>query len=257
MVDYLAVERADPEMMRLVGTGLRKGAELAEIEIPGGELAELPDLIRGHPAPYGFDLAGASFGTVPLERIVTGREIEPGHTLIGLPSSGIHSNGLTLARKALLETGHYLLDRDPGELSRPLGEELLEPTEIYVRPIKDLLASGIPVSGLAHITGDGLLNLLRLNGEVGYEIDDPLPAQPIFGLIQQAGGLSKAEMYRTFNMGTGFCCVIPETEAEASLTLLRRHYPAAKRIGHATSRAGALELPAAALVGDAGGFGAA
>ena len=85
MVDYLAVERADPEMMRLVGIGLKRGAELAEIEIPGGELAELPDLIRGHPAPYGFDLAGASFGTVSLERIVTGREIEPGHALIGLP----------------------------------------------------------------------------------------------------------------------------------------------------------------------------
>ena len=108
------------------------------------------------------------------------------------------------------------------------------------------------------------LELKRKNAELegdmpltNYEIDDPLPAQPIFGLIQQAGGLSNAEMYRTFNMGTGFCCVIPETEAEASLTLLRRHYPAAKRIGHATSRAGALELPAAALVGDAGGFGAA
>jgi phosphoribosylformylglycinamidine cyclo-ligase len=254
MVDYLAVERAHPETMRLIGTGLRKGAELAEIEIPGGELAELPDLIRGHPSPHGFDLAGASFGTVPLEDIVTGKEIQPDHVLIGLPSSGIHSNGLTLARTALLDKGGFSLVEDPGGLGRPLGEELLEPTAIYVRPIKELLGSDTPVSGLAHITGDGLLNLLRLNAKVGYEIDDPLPAQPIFDLIQRAGGLSPAEMYETFNMGTGFCCLIPEREAEAALSLLQRHHPTARRIGRATGKPGVLELPAVGLVGRADGL---
>ncbi|MGZ5341380.1 MAG: phosphoribosylformylglycinamidine cyclo-ligase, partial [Solirubrobacterales bacterium] len=146
MLDYLAVERADAEREGAIGEGLRRGAELAGIEIPGGELAQLGELVRG------FDLAGACFGVVGLERIVTGAAIEPGDAVIGLPSSGLHSNGYTLARSALegLDWGE-----DPGGLGRPLGEALLEPTEIYVRPVLELLRSEVEVRGLAHITSGG------------------------------------------------------------------------------------------------------
>src|SRR5688500_18710915 len=130
LVDYIAVEKTDAAMLRAIGSGLRAGAERAGVEIPGGELAELPELIRGHPSPFGFDLVGACFGTVSLDQIVSGAEISPGDAVIGLPSSGIHSNGLTLARSALLEQAQLTLDAQPPELGRPLADELLEPTEI-------------------------------------------------------------------------------------------------------------------------------
>jgi phosphoribosylformylglycinamidine cyclo-ligase len=158
VLDYLAVEDADPELVRAVGEGLKVGAEEAGVEIPGGELAQLPELIRGHPSPRGFDLVGACFGTVALDRMVTGERVEPGDTVIGLPSSGVHSNGLTLARRALSD-----LAEEPPELGgRTVGEALLEPTVIYVRAVLELLESELDVRGLAHITSGGLLNLLRL-----------------------------------------------------------------------------------------------
>lgn len=253
MVDYLAVEQPDAELLKAIGEGLKRGAELAGIEIPGGELAELPELIRGHPSPLGFDLAGACFGTVELDRIITGSAIGPGDVVIALPSSGIHSNGLTLARTAL-EKGGYSLDDAPEHIGRTLAEELLEPTEIYVRAVLDLIRSGAGVHGLAHITGDGLLNLLRLNDEVGYELG-ALPAAPsIFGLIERTGGLAPAKMYEAFNMGIGFCCVVASGDAGSALALLQGHYPAACRIGEVTSERGVIRLPSAGITGRRGGF---
>ena len=156
--------------------------------------------------------------------------------MIGLPSSGIHSNGYTLARSAL---GGLPLDEDPeGRLGRPLGEELLEPTEIYVQPIVELLRSEVEVRGLAHITSGGLGNLLRLAAEVGYEIDDPLPVPPVFDLIRERGDVSDEEMHEVFNMGCGFCVVVAPEGEEQALSLLREHYPAAKRVGGAVEGAG-------------------
>jgi phosphoribosylformylglycinamidine cyclo-ligase len=254
LVDYLAVERAEPEVLRAIGEGLRAGAERAGVEIPGGELAELPELVRGHPSPLGFDLVGACFGTVALDRIVSGAAIQPGDAVIGLPSSGIHSNGLTLARRALLDQGGWSLDDAPEQLGRSLGDELLEPTEIYARPVTELLRSGVDVRGLAHISGDGLLNLLRLNVEIGYEIDDPLSPQPIFDLVQRAGALTPGEMYETFNMGIGFCCVLAAGDAGRALSLLRKHYPPARPIGRATAEAGVIRLPSVGIVGRGGRF---
>src|ERR671914_953110 len=164
VLDYIAVEDADPEMLRQVAEGLKAGAEDAGVEIPGGELAQLPELIRGHPSPRGFDLVGACFGTVALDAIVTGAAIRPGDAVIGLPASGVHSNGLTLARSALTD-----LDERPSELGgASIGETLLEPTVIYVRAVLDLLRSDVDVRGLAHITSGGLDNLLRLEADVGY-----------------------------------------------------------------------------------------
>jgi phosphoribosylformylglycinamidine cyclo-ligase len=227
MLDYIAVRMADPDLTRELGKGLRRGAELAGIEIPGGELAQLGELVDG------FDLAGACFGTVALDAIVTGADVEPGDPVIGLPSSGLHSNGYTLARRSLAD-----VPLDDERLGRPLGDVLLEPTEVYVRPVLELLRSSVEVRGLAHITGDGLDNLLRLGAEVGYEIDDPLPVPSIFALIRELGNVSEEEMYEVFNMGCGFCCVVPPSDETAALDLLRRHYPDAKRIGRASDQAG-------------------
>ena len=158
LLDYLAVEQADPEVMEQIGIGLKRGAELAGVEIPGGEVAILPELIRGHPSPNGFDLTATCFGTVALDAMITGEQIAPGDALIGLPSSGLHSNSYSLARRA---TKDLPLDGAFGDGT--LADALLEPTVIYVRAALDLIRSDIGVHGLAHITGGGLLNLLRLN----------------------------------------------------------------------------------------------
>jgi phosphoribosylformylglycinamidine cyclo-ligase len=220
MLDYLAVEKADPDVCEQLGVGLARGAELAGIEIPGGELAQIGELVKG------FDIAGSCFGTVALDRIVDGSGVEPGDLVIGLPSSGIHSNGYTLARSALEG-----LPMEDESLGRPLGDLLLEPTAIYVRAVMELLGSEVPVHGLAHITSGGLDNLLRLRAEVRYEIDEPLEAQPLFGLIAERGDVPEEEMYRVFNMGCGFCCVVPADAGGDAISILERHHPGTRRIG--------------------------
>jgi phosphoribosylformylglycinamidine cyclo-ligase len=247
LLDYIAVEQADPDMLEQIGIGLKEGAEQAQIEIPGGELAVLPDLIRGHPSPHGFDLVGFCVGLVDLDAIVTGAAVEPGDALIGIPSSGIHSNGLSLARSVLTD-----LDEPVGDTT--VGELLLEPTVIYVRAIRELLASDVEVRGLAHITGEGFLNLLRLEAEVGYRIDAPLPVPPIFELIAERGGVEPAELYEVFNMGCGFCCVVPAAQADDAVALLAAHHPGTAVIGSATAAAGAVELSAVRLRGTKAGF---
>lgn len=230
MLDFILTERADPSVCGEIGVGLRRGAELAGIEIPGGEIAQVGDIVSGH------ELGGTCVAVVELDALVTGAAIEPGDPVIGLPSTGLHSNGYTLARRALADLD--LADDPDGRLGRPLGEVLLEPTTIYVRAMLEVLDSPLDVRGLAHITGDGLRNLLRLAAPVGYEIDDPLPVAPIFGLIRELGGVDEEEMYEVFNMGCGFCCVVAAADEQAAVELLRRHHPQARRIGRATERAG-------------------
>jgi len=228
MLDYIAIDRADPAVCAEVGVGLARGAELAGVEIPGGELAQLGEMVRG------VDVSGACFGTVALDSVIDGSAVQPGDVVIGLPSSGLHSNGYTLARSAL---DGLALDEDPeGRLGRALGEELLEPTEIYVKPVLELLRSAVEVRGLAHITSGGLGNLRRLAADVGYEIDAPLPVPPIFSLIAERSGASDEEMHEVFNMGCGFCCLVPAGDEARALELLRRHYPAAKPIGHSVEQ---------------------
>jgi phosphoribosylformylglycinamidine cyclo-ligase len=220
MLDYVAIDRANPEVCEQIGIGLARGATLAGIEIPGGELAQLGDMVRG------VDVSGACFGTVALDAIVDGSAVAPGDVVLGLPSSGLHSNGFTLARSALAG-----IDLDDERLGRPLGEVLLEPTEIYVKPVLELLRSGAAVHGLAHITSGGVGNLLRLAAEVSYEIEAPLPVPPVFELIAARAEVSEEEMHEVFNMGCGFCVVLPAAEEGAALELLRRRHPQAARIG--------------------------
>lgn len=258
LLDYLAVERAEPGMLRELATGLKAGAEAAGVEVPGGEVCQLPEVIRGHPSPRGFDLVGSAFGTVALDAIVDGAAVAPGDAVIGLPASGVHANGLTLARRALLERGGLALSSAPDELAgATVADALLEPTVIYVRAILALLRSEIPVHGLAHITGGGVLNLLRIGDGIGYEITDPLPANPVFSLIAERGDVAPAEMYEVFNMGCGFCAIVADGDADTAVALLGEHHPGASVVGRISDDAGVVSLPGLGLRGDAQGLRAA
>jgi len=152
----------------------------------------------------GFDLVGMAVGIVPLDRIITGRDLVPGDVIIGLERSGIHSNGLTLARYVFFERGRLAIDHVFPELGIPLGEELLCPTFIYVPEILDIINNIPSLEALINITGDGLLNLPRVDARVGFMIDDLPPVPPVFRLIQQYGAVDDTEMFEVYNMGWAF-----------------------------------------------------
>jgi phosphoribosylformylglycinamidine cyclo-ligase len=217
-VDYLAVEKVDPERAGQIAIGLQRGAEISNMTIVGGETASLPEIIRG------FDLAGTAIGIVDKEKVVTGEKISVGDVLVGVPSDGLHSNGYTLARRIIAESKYTYNDRMPGG-DRSIGEELLTPTRIYME-ILDLVRQ-CDVHGLAHITGSGLLKLHRITS-LGFEITDLLEPQPIFRFLQDLGNVDDAEMYRTFNMGMGFVVVVPEEDAEKACRIMG---PGSKVIG--------------------------
>jgi phosphoribosylformylglycinamidine cyclo-ligase len=245
MVDYIAVEAIDAQVLAQIAIGLKRGAELAGVEIPGGELAVLPEMIRGHPSPHGFELSGTAVGTVALDRVITGASCAPGDSLIGLPSNGLHSNGYTLARR--LSEGR--LDERPAVLAgSSVGEALLEPTAIYVRAVLELLASGAEVRGLAHITGDGVLNLRRLNVAAGFTIEEPLPVPPICSWLREEGALDAATAYQVFNMGCGFVVCVADADAAAAVALLERSHPGTRVLGHVDSDAGRVSLPGLGVV---------
>jgi phosphoribosylformylglycinamidine cyclo-ligase len=253
LLDYLAVESADPSVLAELAEGLRAGAEDAGVEIPGGEVCQLPEVIRGHPSPYGFDLVGSAFGTVALDAIVDGAACAPGDALIGLPASGVHSNGLTLARRVLLKDAGLSLGDRPAQLGgASVADVLLEPTVIYVRAVLELLRSEIPVHGLAHITGGGLLNLLRLGDGIGFEITEPLPVTPVFSLIADLGDVPAAEMWEVFNMGCGFCVVVGPENADRAVALLSRRHPAAAVIGRVNDASGRVSVPGLGIEGEGG-----
>lgn len=221
-VDYIATDALSVEKMAQIGAGLNRGAELANLNIIGGETATLRGLVNG------LDLAGTCLGVQRKDRIVTGEAIVPGDCIIGVPSSGIHSNGLTLARK-LVEEHASFEERLPG--GRTFGEELLTPTRIYAEALQ--VAAAAEVHGMCHITGGGLRNLTRL-GAVGFSITDPLPPQPIFTWMAEAGGVAMEEMYRTFNMGMGYVFVVPG-EAQAAVCAI---VPDARVVGEVVASPG-------------------
>ncbi len=217
-VDYLAVEKVDPERAGEIAIGLQRGAEISNMTIVGGETASLPEIIKG------FDLAGTAIGIVDKDEVVTGERVRVGDVLVGVPSDGLHSNGYTLARRIVAESKYTYFDQMPGG-NKSIGEELLTPTRIYME-ILDLVRQ-CDVHGLAHITGSGLLKLHRIT-PLGFEITDPLEPQPIFRFLQDQGGVNEAEMYRTFNMGMGFVVVLPEDDAKEACRIMG---PGCKIIG--------------------------
>lgn len=218
-LDYLAVGALDPERVAAIVGGVAAGCRLAGCALLGGETAEMP----GFYAPGEYDLAGFAVGVAERAHIVDGAGVQAGDVLIGLPSSGLHSNGYSLARHVFLTQAGWTVERFVPELGRTLGEELLEPTRIYARAVLAVL-SGAPVRGMAHITGGGLVeNLPRcLPDGLGAVLDrSAWEAPPVFSLLQSMGKVDEQEMVRTFNMGLGLILVVPATAADKASHLLR------------------------------------
>jgi phosphoribosylformylglycinamidine cyclo-ligase len=253
MVDYLGVHTLEDRRVEEILAGLGAAAKEAGIAIPGGELAQLPEVIgsdgKGSGDETAFDLVGTCIGTVRPDAIVLGQDVEVGDAIIGIASSGIHSNGLTLARRVLLDQGGYRLTEEFEVFGRTLGEELLEPTEIYVRAVVDLWAEEIETRGLVHITSDGFANLCRLDAGVGFRIEELPEAPPIFKLIREVGNIPDEEMYRVFNMGVGFAVIVPHAQADAAEQRIQASGYEAQRIGEVVSGAGRVEIAPVGLTG--------
>ena len=247
-VDYIAVPKADPEVHSELGHSLAEGCRQARVTLAGGETATLPGIVTE------LDLSGTALGWFPKGGEITGERLQAGDAVIGLPSSGIHSNGYTLVRAVLERSGLSLDDAAPfdadgdrivrwneGEVT--IGEVLLNPTMIYVDPIIDLVlacregigpCSSEDIKAIAHITGGGLSNLLRLHDSLGWHIEDPLPVLPEFSWIAEVGSVNTREMHRTFNMGMGMVVAVSNDVADDVAKWLSERLPGARRIGSVT-----------------------
>ncbi|MBI4618422.1 MAG: phosphoribosylformylglycinamidine cyclo-ligase, partial [Planctomycetes bacterium] len=227
----------------------------AGISIPGGELAQIADMLAGARPGTAFDLCGTAIGLVPLSEVNVGREVAPGDVVVGIASSGLHSNGYSLARRVLLSGDSGLaLDRFVPGLGRTLADELLEPTAIYVDLCHRVRAADVRPHAYLDITGDGLLNLLRVEAEVSFRVDAlPEPA-PIFRLIEERGRVTKAEMFRTFNMGVGFALVVAPRDADRAIAASREAGHAAHAIGRVERGPRRVYLVQHALVGEGSDF---
>ena len=244
-LDYIAVERADPDMLDEIAKGLCAGAVTAGVSISGGEIAQLGDMIAGHGDGRGFDLVGMAAGTVALDAVLTGAGIEDGDVVVGLASNGIHSNGLSLARKAFFADQRLGPGAALAGLAGTLGEELLRPTHIYVAEALEARAHVPSLKAMVHITGDGFLNLARVQSEVGFVLD-ALPSPPaIFGHIGEYGAVAAEEMYAAYNMGIGFCLVTAAQDAARVIDIAAAHGREAHVIGAAQARnPGRISIPA-------------
>jgi phosphoribosylformylglycinamidine cyclo-ligase len=263
LLDYMATDRIDEGVLDEVARGLFLGAELAGIAIPGGEIAQIGDMLAdsagGGPM---LDLVGTAIGALPPDatssgwrEAVDGSAVRPGDVVIGLLSSGLHSNGYSLARHALLRGGGMSLsDQVPGT-GRRLADALLQPTRVYVKAMEALWGAGITPRGMAHISGGGLLNLARLAADVSYELDAMVPTPEVFTLIAQRGEIPPAMMYATFNMGIGFCVVVSKSDQQAALAALKQVGEDAVRVGWVTAQSGkSVSIPSAGLIGKGDAF---
>ena len=247
-LDYIAVERADPDVLDEIAKGLCAGAAEAGVSISGGEIAQLGDMIKGHAGGQGFDLVGMAAGTVALDAILTGAGIEDGDVVIGLESNGVHSNGLSLARKAFF-ANHAMAAEDelPG-LTGTLGDELLRPTHIYVREALEVRERVPSLKAMVHITGDGFLNLARVRSEVGFVLNALPPVPQVFSRIAEYGEVAAEEMYAAYNMGIGFCFVAAAADAGRVIEIAAAHGRKATVIGVAErASAGRVSIPANAF----------
>ena len=210
-LDYIATGKLVPEKMADIVKGVASGCEKAGASLLGGETAEMPGIY----AEDDYDLAGFAVGVVEKDDIITGEDIREGDVLLGLPSSGVHSNGFSLVRKIIFDVKGFSLDDNIEGLNKTLGEELLTPTRIYVKDVLPLIEK-YNIKGLAHITGGGLYeNLPRVLPEgLGANLDlKDVEVPKIFNLLQEWGNISTDEMLSTFNMGIGMVLVVPEEDA--------------------------------------------
>lgn len=229
-VDYIAANKNDITIFKKIVEGLVTGAKKSAMPIVGGETAIMPDVIEGK--GFAFDLAGMVVGLLEKKEVVLGNKIKAGDIIIGINSSGIHSNGYSLARKALL-TKYSIKDKVKGV--GMIGEALLKPTEIYTKPVLEINQKCI-VNGFAHITGGSFTKLLRLKN-IGYDIDSLPKIPPIMGLVEEQG-VTPEEMYKTFNMGVGFCVIAPKDQATRIKSIFKKHKISSQEIGQIISKKG-------------------
>ena len=247
-VDYIAVPRTDTKTHAILGKSLAEACNRARVTLAGGETATLPGIVTE------LDLSGTALGWFPKGGAITGAQIQNGDIMIGLPSSGVHSNGYTLVRAIVERSGNSLFEKCPfdsahenREIERfdegdiTLGEVLLNPTRIYVNPLIDLIKECREGTGpceisdikaMAHITGGGLSNLLRLHDDFGWHIDNPLPVLPEFRWLAENGSVSNREMHRTFNMGMGMTIVISKDKSPSVEKWLNEKLPGTRTIGY-------------------------
>lgn len=229
-VDYIAANQNNERIFIEIVKGLVTGAKKAEVPIVGGETAIMPDLFAEK--KFSFDLAGMVAGLVQKNTVILGNKIEEGDRIIGIHSSGIHSNGYSLARKVLLKK-YSIKDKVRG-LGR-LGDALLTPTEIYVKPVLDIV-SRTQVHGLANITGGAFTKLLRLK-KTGFVLDS-MPEPPKIMQLIEDQGVNTAEMYKTFNMGIGFCIIASKQEVSEIISICKKHKMTSQEIGFVSNRKG-------------------
>ncbi len=228
-LDYLATGKLVPEQAEEIVKGVAEGCRQAGCALLGGEMAEMPDFY----SPGEYDLAGFAVGLADQEKLVRGSLAAPGDVLVGLASTGLHSNGYSLARKVLLEAAAMPLTDFQPILKATLGEEMLKPTRIYVKPVLEALKK-FKVKAMSHITGGGLPgNLPRTLPKTADAELDPLnwPVPPVFGMISELGSVAREEMFRVFNMGIGYVVVLPEEEADTAVDHFNSAGLPAYRIG--------------------------
>ena len=221
-LDYIANEKLHPSIVEEIVTGMVKGCRETGVALVGGETAEMPDTyLKGE-----HDLVGIITGVVEKDKIITGEKIQPGDIVLGLPSSGLHTNGYSLARKVFFDIGNCNVNDEIPGLNKSVGLTLLEPHINYTKHVFEILNSNIPVKGIAHITGGGLLeNIPRILPD-GLSVTikkKSWPSLPVFSCIQSIGEIEQKEMFRTFNMGIGMVFVLDKEHISAVNTALEKH----------------------------------
>lgn len=246
IADNIHAQVSDPALISQLMEGIVKGATEAECVVPSGEIGDVAELIKGLTQGKGFDLVFASIGIAAKEKVIYGRNIKPGDVIVGMPSSGLHSNGISLARRVLFKQwgGKYQATAVHDGLERELVDEVLEPTKIYVKPFLEI-AEEVKIKAAINITGDAYLKFNRLeefSGKIGFVFDNFKP-QPIFNLIQKTatdlgGTITEEEMFRTFNMGWGFAVIVDKEDSERTVDVLRKTGTHAEQIGQVRAKEG-------------------
>ena len=246
VADNIHAQLSDPALISEFMKGIVKGATDAECLVPSGEIGDVAELIKGLVEGKGFDMVFASVGAVAKKKVISGRNVKPGDVIVGLRSSGVHSNGISLVRRVLFKQwgGKYEAQAVPEGLDRDVVSEVLEPTRIYVKPVL-AVAEELEVKAAVHVTGDAYMKFNRLkefSGDIGFEFDNFKP-QPIFGLIQRTAAdsgdkITDEEMFKTFNMGWGFALIVNKEDCEEAIDVLEKTGTQAEKIGHVTRAEG-------------------
>ena len=244
IADNIHAQASDPKLVKAWLEGVAKGAAESECPVTGGEIGDVAEVIKGIAEGAGFDMIVAAVGQVANQNVITGENIKPGDPIIGLRGSGLHSNGITFARKILFSQwgGKYKPNDVPDGIDREIALEVLEPTKIYVKPLLKA-AQAVKVKAAVHVTGDSYLkfnNLARFSPGIGFEFNNFKP-HPIFGLIQNTAAelgytVTDEEMFRTFNMGWGFAIIVEKTDMETAMDALETAGAQAEHIGNVTAK---------------------